>query len=99
MSIPIWIKMHNPQGHQVQFFYDNNGYLCQMIDSAGRKLKVATNHQGHISQAPLRGEGVLSLWIDYYDEERYNVVRTDKDSQPSEYHYSGIIILHFGIKC
>lgn len=50
-------------------------------------------------QTALREEGDLSLWIDHYDEERYNVVRTDKDSQPRKYHYSGIIILHFEIKC
>ena len=152
-------KMHNPQGHQIQFFYDSSGYLCRMTDSAGRKLDVATNPQGRITQVALKeegghsgshvlvryaynteqdlvtitdavgadtclkyrnhlmirktdrnrnsfyweydryedgaravktwgDEGILSLWIDYYDEERYNVVRTDKDSLPSEYHYN-----------
>ena len=122
-------RIQNPQGHQIQFYYDKNGYLCQIIDSVGRKLDVTTNHQGRITQVALQEDnglkyrnhlmvrktdrnghsfyweydryedgaravrtwgdgGVLSLWIDDYDEERYNTVRTGKDSQPSEYHYN-----------
>ncbi len=151
-------KIQNPQGHQIQFFYDKNGYLCQFIDSVGRELGVTTNHQGYITQVALKedshlkshvlvcyaynqeqdletitdavgadtclkyrnhllirkmdrnknsfyweydryedgarairtwgDEGVLSLWIDYHDEERYNTVRTSQKSLPSEYHYN-----------
>jgi len=151
-------KIRNPQGHQMQFFYDNNGYLCQMIDSAGRKLNVATNYQGYITEVSLKeenpanshvlvryaynqendlevitdaegidtclkyrnhllvrktdrnkhsfyweydryedgarairtwgDEGVLSLWIDYHDEEGYNTVKTNRTSAPSEYYYN-----------
>ena len=32
--------------------------------------------------------GVLSLWIDYHDDEMYNAVRTGKDKKASEYHYN-----------
>lgn len=32
--------------------------------------------------------GVLSLWIDYHDEEMYNAVRTSKDKRACEYHYN-----------
>ena len=137
-------KIQNSQGHQIQFFYDPNGYLCQMIDSVGRKLDVTTNQQGYITQVSLKednltnphvlvryaynqeqdletitdaagldtclkyrnhllvkktdrnkhsfyweydkyedgaralhtwgDEGVLSLWIDYHDDEGYNTV-------------------------
>ena len=35
-------KIQNPQGHHIQFFYDHNGYLCQVVDSVGRKLDVIT---------------------------------------------------------
>ena len=150
-------KIRNPQGHEIQFFYGDNGYLCQVIDSVGRNLDVTTNQQGRITQVALKednqeahvlvcyaynqeqdlekitdavgadtclkyrnhllirktdrnrnsfyweydkyedgaravrtwGDGdVLSLWIDYYDEERYNTVRTGRESLPSEYHYN-----------
>lgn len=152
-------KIQNPQGHQIQFFYDKKGYLCQIIDSVGRELEVTTNHQGYITQVALKeedshlkvhvlvcyaynqeqdleritdavgadtclkyrnhllirkmdrnknsfyweydryedgaralrtwgDEGVLSLWIDYHDEERYNTVRTSQKSLPSKYHYN-----------
>ncbi|MBD5465423.1 MAG: hypothetical protein HDR22_06340 [Lachnospiraceae bacterium] len=152
-------RMQNSQGHQIQFSYDRNGYLCQIIDSVGRKLDVITNQQGCITQIALKDEdnerksyvlvcydynrehdletitdavgadtcltyrnhllvrktdrnkhsfyweydcyedgaralrtwgdeGVLSLWIDYHDEERYNTVRTGQKSLPSEYHYN-----------
>ena len=150
-------RIQNPQGHQIQFFYDVNGYLCQVIDSAGRELEVTTNHQGRITQVALKAEnnlkaqllvrydynqeqdlvtvtdalgadsyleyrnhllirktdrnknsfyweydtyqygarairtwgdgGVLSLWIDYHDKERYNTVRTSQKGLPCEYHY------------
>lgn len=151
-------KIYNPQGHQIQFFYDRNGYLCQIIDSVGRELNVRTNPQGRITQVVLKeeenykkshvlarydynqaqdletitdgvgvdthleyrnhllvrkidrnqnsfyweydcyedgaraaktwgDEGVLSLWIDYHEEERYNSVRTSQNGSPSKYHY------------
>lgn len=48
-------KIHNFQGHQIQFMYDKNGYLCQITDSVGRKLDVVTNAQGRIVQVVLRG--------------------------------------------
>ncbi len=150
-------KVQNLQGHQIQFFYDTNGYLSQIIDSTGRLLNVTTNCQGRITQVSLEDEsrkvhvlvryaynqeqdletvtdavgvdtclsyrnhllvkkmdrnkhsfyweydryedgarairtwgdeGVLSLWIDYHDDAEYNVVRTDKEGLPSEYHYN-----------
>ncbi len=151
-------KIQNPQGHQIQFFYDTNGYLCQIVDSVGRELNITTNHQGRITQVALKEDnypgshvlvgyaynqeqdletvtdalgadsrleyrnhllvrkidrnknsfyweydcyqygarairtwgdgGVLSLWIDYHDKERYNTVRTSRKSLPSEYHYN-----------
>ncbi|MDE6251948.1 MAG: hypothetical protein K2M78_04805 [Lachnospiraceae bacterium] len=32
--------------------------------------------------------GVLSLWIDYHDNEGYNTVRTGRKNKPTEYHYN-----------
>lgn len=151
-------KIQNRQGHQIQFYYDKNGYLCQVIDSVGRMLDVATDDQGHITEVSLKedspanshvlvryaynkendievitdaagldtclkyrnhllikktdrnehsfyweydkyedgaralrtwgDEGFLSLWIDYHDEGRYNTVRTNRTSAPSEYYYN-----------
>ena len=152
-------KICNPQGHQIQFFYDEDGYLSQILDSVGRKLEVTTNGLGRIIQVSLREDGygekshalvcygynqeqdlelirdavgvgtylsyrnhllikktdrnnhsfyweydkyedgaralrtwgdedVLSLWIDYHDEEGYNSVRRDKKGLPKEYHYN-----------
>ena len=49
--------IRNLQGHRIEFFYDVNGYLCQVIDSVGRKLKVTTNQQGRITQIDLKEEG------------------------------------------
>ena len=150
-------KIRNPQGHQIQFFYDKDGHLCQVTDSVGRRLDVVTDCQGHITEVSLiednpanphvlvryaynqendlevitdaagqdtcleyrnhllirktdrnkhsfyweydryedgarairtwGDESVLSLWIDYNDDAGYNVVRTDKEGLPSEYHY------------
>ncbi|MCM1258321.1 MAG: DUF6531 domain-containing protein, partial [Roseburia sp.] len=151
-------RIQNRQGHRIEFFYDNNGYLCGITDSADRTLEVTTNKQGRIIQVSLREEesagkphvligygynmeqdlktvtdavgadlcmdyknhllvkktdrnghsfqweydkyedgaravrtwgeeGVLSLWIDYHDEEGYNTVRTGQSNMPSEYHY------------
>ena len=47
-------KIQNPQGHHIQFFYDHNGYLCQVVDSVGRKLDVITNPEGRITQVALK---------------------------------------------
>lgn len=149
-------KLQNRQGHQIEFFYDRSGYLCRIIDSAGRALKVTTNENGRITRvACMEGEkegqmlvayayhetqelgtitdavgadicleyrehllvkktdrnkhsfywrydkyedgaravrtwgdgDVLSLWLEYHDEDRYNTVKTSRESPPSQYHY------------
>ena len=151
-------SIQNAQGHNIQFVYNEKGYLCQVIDSVGRELEVTTNPQGRITQIALKEDreqkrhvlvgyaynqeqdlstitdamnlstrleyrnhlmvrktdrnqntfyweydcyedgarairtwgdgGVFSLWIDYYEKERYNVVRTSKKGKGSEYHYN-----------
>ncbi len=149
-------KVENRKGHCIAFSYDNHGYLCNIIDSAGRKLIVSTNQEGRITSIHLLeggsrhllvsydyskeqdlasvtdalgkttvmnyrnhlmikktdrdknsfyweydkyedgaravrtwGDGgILSLWIDYHDEEMYNAVRTSKDKKACEYHYN-----------
>ena len=32
--------------------------------------------------------GVLSLWMEYHEEDRYNAVRTALNNKPTEYHYN-----------
>ena len=60
-------KIQNPQGHQIRFFYDRDGYLCRIIDSAGRKLGVTTNQDGRITEVTLREdrEGELHTLVRY----------------------------------
>ena len=149
-------KVENKTGHCIEFNYDDSGYLCQIVDSAGRQLDVSTNGEGRITDICLNENnnrhrlvsysynkeqdlsgvtdalgkttsmdyrnhlmtkktdreknsfyweydkyedgaravrswgdgGVLSLWIDYHDDEMYNAVRSGKNKKACEYHYN-----------
>lgn len=49
-------SIQNRKDHEIRFSYDSRGFLCEITDSAGRKLDVTADSRGRIVQVALRGE-------------------------------------------
>lgn len=56
-------RIQNPQGHRIQFFYDGNGWLCGIKDSAGRDLDVTTSHEGRITKVALQDDNGMKSHV------------------------------------
>ena len=65
-------------GHKIEFFYNENGYLCRVLDSAGRELDVITNADGRILKVELKEETTKHVLVEYsYNPEQDLVTVTD----------------------
>ena len=64
-------KVENLKGHCIAFKYDNRGYLCKVVDSAGRELVVSTNAEGRITNIHLLEDNNRQLLVSYsYNKEQ-----------------------------
>ncbi|SEW54496.1 DUF6531 domain-containing protein [Chitinophaga arvensicola] len=62
-------EIRNPAGFRIQFRYNGNGYLQQIIDSSNRLLTVVTDEQGRVEDIHTRkGAEVIHLVRYTYDD-------------------------------
>ncbi|ERI10664.1 DUF6531 domain-containing protein [Aneurinibacillus aneurinilyticus] len=58
-------EVRNEQDHQIQFAYNDNGFLSQVTDSVGRVLEVTTNEAGRMTEVALRNQVSREVLVRY----------------------------------
>jgi len=91
------LSIRDRVGDAIQFTYNKYGQLEEIIDSADRRLPVATDGQGRITEIrgphPEKVGQTISLVSYEYDSEGRMVTVRDALSQPMPFRYDGFLMV------
>src|SRR5215468_4723507 len=85
------IEIHDRNGNRIELTYDEEGRLCEAIDSAGRTIKILSTRAGRIASLRVCNAHARGRWIAaatfIYDEEGNLTAAVDAEGHAARYAY------------
>ncbi|WP_149304100.1 DUF6531 domain-containing protein [Pareuzebyella sediminis] len=87
-------SLGNDDGFSIKFFYDAQGALEQIIDTAGRRINIGLDNEGRIAEITAAHEGEHRYLVGYsYNEEGDLIGITDALGQTTSMEYENHLMI------
>src|SRR5215468_6940589 len=85
------IEIRDRNGNRIELTYDEQGRLCEAMDSAGRTIKILSTRAGRIASLRVRNARAHGRWIAAatftYDENGNLTAAVDAEGHATRYAY------------